>query len=448
METALIIVLAGIAGYLWWRLASLRRGIENLTAALSKDPTPPFRKLISAAHQPRLRSLSRVAIDSVVESNLLYQSERRQREFLEALLNEINDAIFILDSNNEIQFLNEAAKLLFPSEQPYESRPFLDLSRDHRIYDTLQLARDIDSKTSEEIVVRIPASADQRTRDVHLHIEAEPLSLPQESGETETGSWLLLRDITAELETEQIRKDFIANASHELRTPLSIINGYLETMDDSGTDLNQALYRRAVRTMRKHGERISRIVDDMLTISKLENASDLLNREPFDLRDSLDEMVSQLSPLIDEKSARVKIDEGERSNWILIGDRYYWDQIFFNLIENALKQNREPGLKIRIRFRSENGRYVISVEDDGIGIPASDIPLVFKRFYRVQKHHGQQEIKGTGLGLSIVKRAVEAHNGTVSLTSHPGKSTVFTISVPETAIRTGNSRLKSNSSDS
>jgi signal transduction histidine kinase len=370
--------------------------------------------------------------DAISEAALTSESESRQREFLEALLNEITDAIFILDSQREIRFLNEAARHLFPSEQIYQERPFLDVCRDHRIYDTLSLAEEIGAKVSENIVMRLHDSKTGRIREVNLHIEAEPLRFAINT--SDSGSWILLKDITAELETEQIRRDFVANASHELRTPLSIINGYLETMDDAEIDLNQALFRRAVRTMHKHGQRIARIVDDMLMISKLENAQDLLNVKPFDLRDSLNEMISQLMPLIEEKHARVTIDTGSREDWILAGDRYYWDQIFFNLIENALKQNREPGLRITIRFQAENGRYLISISDDGIGIPAQDLPLIFKRFYRVQKHHSQNEVKGTGLGLSIVKRAVEAHRGEVKVDSRAGIETIFTISVPDTSI--------------
>lgn len=370
--------------------------------------------------------------DAISEAALTSESESRQREFLEALLNEITDAIFILDSQREIRFLNEAARHLFPSEQIYQERPFLDVCRDHRIYDTLSLAEEIGAKVSENIVMRLHDSKTGRIREVNLHIEAEPLRFAINT--SDSGSWILLKDITAELETEQIRRDFVANASHELRTPLSIINGYLETMDDAEIDLNQALFRRAVRTMHKHGQRIARIVDDMLMISKLENAQDLLNVKPFDLRDSLNEMISQLMPLIEEKHARVTIDTGSREDWILAGDRYYWDQIFFNLIENALKQNREPGLHITIRFQAENGRYLISISDDGIGIPAQDLPLIFKRFYRVQKHHSQNEVKGTGLGLSIVKRAVEAHRGEVKVDSRAGIETIFTISVPNTSI--------------
>jgi signal transduction histidine kinase len=244
-----------------------------------------------------------------------------------------------------------------------------------------------------------------------------------------------MKDITAELETEQIRRDFVANASHEIRTPLSIINGYLETMDDPTVDLRQEVFRRAIRTMRKHGDRLARIVEDMLTISKLESASDLLSREPFDLRDSVEDIISQLHPLIDSQHARVSLEAAPENDWILVGDRFYWDQIFFNLIENALKQNHEPGLKIVVRFALEDGRYVLSVTDDGIGIPAADLPLIFKRFYRVQKHHAQTQVKGTGLGLSIVKRAVEAHHGRIEVESRPGIRTVFTITVPQSAVR-------------
>jgi signal transduction histidine kinase len=243
----------------------------------------------------------------------------------------------------------------------------------------------------------------------------------------------MFRDITNQLETEQIRRDFVANASHELRTPLSIINGYLETMDNVDIDLNQAMSRRAVHTMRKHGDRISRIVEDMLTISKLENANNLLKFDAFDLRHSLDEMISQLMPMIEENHASIKVNSDPDEVWMLEGDRHYWDQIFFNLIENAVKQNRSQGLEITVDLTSQDGRYCIKIEDNGIGIPTADIPLIFKRFYRVEKHHAQSKTTGTGLGLSIVKRAVEAHSGSIAVKSEPGILTTFTISIPQSS---------------
>lgn len=445
METFIIIALSGLSIWLGWRLYRLRKGIEGLTAAIQEDPLPSIREIDSDIYQPRLKSLSAAALNTVAEATLTKESELRKREFLETLLNEIKDPIFILDSNREIRFLNESARQLFPSDQPYTARAFIDVCRDHRVFDTLVLADEVGAKVSDNIVIRKVEPDTGRMQEMNLLVEAEPLVFQGTSRDPDRGSWVLLRDVTSELETEQIRQDFVANASHELRTPLSIINGYLESMDDADTDLNQALYRRAVRTMKKHGERIARIIDDMLTISKLENVDSLLNHEPFSLRDSLDEMVSQLMPIIEEKHARVSIkSDPMNADWTLSGDRFYWDQVFFNIIENALKQNPEPGLNIKIKFRENNGRYLISISDDGIGIPSADVPLVFKRFYRVEKHHATVKTPGTGLGLSIVKRAIEAHHGTVSLESEPGVKTEFVISIPANRVAASSEQVDRN----
>ncbi len=433
------LVAAALALWFGFRYFHLRRGVAALSRSLLASPGDAPVPLPGVPGRTLAR-LRRAIGDTVAEAALVRDSERKQREFQEALLNEIKDAIFILDHNREIRFANEAARLLFPSDQPYQSRALYDVCRDHRVYDTLDLAEEIGAKVSDHIALRVRDGNKDRLREIILLVEAEPLSFGQGSGPG--GSWILMKDITAQLETEQIRRDFVANASHELRTPLSIINGYLETMDDEDAGLGQDALRRAVRTMRKHGERIARVVEDMLTISKLESASDLLSHEPFDLRHSVEDIIGQLQPIIESHHARVRVEASSETSWILVGDRFYWDQIFFNLIENALKQNAEPGLKIVVRFALVDGRYLITVSDDGIGIPAADIPLVFKRFYRVQKHHAQNQVKGTGLGLSIVKRAVEAHHGRIEVESLPGVKTVFTITVPQSDVRVPDSPVE------
>ena len=430
----LILLCSAVAAWYAFRYFRLKRGISDLTQALRATPPEGPIELPRFTDIPTLYDFRRILADTLSEASLLRDSERKQREFQDALLNEIKDAIFILDRNREIRFVNEAARQLFPSQQPYQSRDFLEVCRDHRVEDTLDLAEELGSKVSEHISLRVSDGRSNRLRDITLLVEAEPLSFGQNTGIT--GSWLMMKDITAELETEQIRRDFVANASHELRTPLSIINGYLETMDEPDTDLGQAIFRRAIRTMRKHGDRIARIIEDMLMISKLESAADLLNFEPFDLRDSVEEMIRQLAPIIESKHARVSVQANPAQDWSFVGDRFYWDQIFFNLIENALKQNGEPGLRVTIAFTLEEGRYLVRVIDDGIGIPAADLPLIFKRFYRVEKHHAQNQVKGTGLGLSIVKRAVEAHHGRIEVESQPGVRTTFTITVPQSFVRT------------
>jgi signal transduction histidine kinase len=134
---------------------------------------------------------------------------------------------------------------------------------------------------------------------------------------------------------------------------------------------------------------------------------------------------------------------------ILRGDRFYWDQVFVNLIENAIKENpTKDDLVIRVAGEWEDGACLLKVSDNGTGIPAHDLPFVFKRFYRGQKSHSQT-IRGTGLGLSIVRRAVEAHGGTVTLTSTPGSDTTFTLKVPTLkVVETRNDGVDSNAEQS
>jgi two-component system phosphate regulon sensor histidine kinase PhoR len=133
----------------------------------------------------------------------------------------------------------------------------------------------------------------------------------------------------------------------------------------------------------------------------------------------------------------------------LAGDRFYWTQILFNLVENALKQNPQMPLAVTVGWREEEPGLIIWVEDNGVGIPSSDLPFIFRRFYRVEKHHSQEEIKGTGLGLSIVRRAVEAHEGKIEVGSIPGEATRFEITLPRQMIhRQGKAISKSPTANS
>jgi two-component system phosphate regulon sensor histidine kinase PhoR len=241
---------------------------------------------------------------------------------------------------------------------------------------------------------------------------------------------ILLRDLTAEYQSEQVRKDFVANASHELRTPLAIIQGYLENLlEDHGLrDAEQA--KRFLTIMSKHTDRVSRIVEDMLVISRLESGeAAALSIEPFEFVNCVHDVLERLEHLIESQQA--KIDHSRVDPALIIaGDRFYWTQVLFNLIENALKQNPRPGLQVTVSAEIVNNEIQISICDDGIGIPSNHLPFVFKRFYRVDQNHTNSAIKGTGLGLSIVKRAIEAHGGDISVSSVPGRETKFLIVLP------------------
>jgi signal transduction histidine kinase len=230
---------------------------------------------------------------------------------------------------------------------------------------------------------------------------------------------------------EQIRKDFVANASHELRTPLAIINGYLENLIDDNMIENVETARRFLVVMRTHTERISRIVEDMLVISRLESGEvNALIIEPFQFIFCIKDVLERLESEILNQQADIIVTMPD-PELVIHGDRFYWTQVLFNLVENALKQNPHHRIRIEIGCDEMDEHIRIWVSDNGVGIPSDDLPHVFLRFFRVEKHHSQQEIKGTGLGLSIVKRAVEAHGGTIGVVSEPGIETKFIIAAPK-----------------
>lgn len=361
-----------------------------------------------------------------VEEGFLQRTQRRA-EMLHLLVDGIDDGLFIVSQQLEVIFVNRGALTFFhPISEPV-GRTLLECVRDHRIVELVAAAAEKGQRLKEEFLIAASGKANT-IEDRVYSVEVLPLHANTSSGMD--GSLLMvLRDETDKHALEKIRKDFVANASHELRTPLSIINGYLENLVE-GDIANPDEAKRAYTVMKKHGDRLASTVEDLLIISRMESGEhDAVRAEEFDFRSCAQDVVHRLSPVIAGKEARVSLDMETGPGACVSGDRYYWDQILFNLVSNALKENLAKGLEVVIRLRQDDDYSEIQVRDNGVGIPHADLPFVFKRFYRVARHHSQ-EIKGTGLGLSIVKRAVEAHRGTITLHSRPGIETVFTIRVP------------------
>ncbi|MGN0835898.1 MAG: sensor histidine kinase [Akkermansia sp.] len=240
---------------------------------------------------------------------------------------------------------------------------------------------------------------------------------------------IVFHDITEMQRAQLIRREFVANASHELRTPLTIIRGYLENLlEEPSLAADEAMRTRSLNLMKKHADRIVRLVEDMLTISRLESPDQsYLKAADFDLAQVVDDVQLRLEAMARTQGAAVHTDFTPRP-FVLHGDKFYWSQVFFNLMENALKNNPAPGLKLLVRGRREpDGSARLVVEDNGVGIDADALPYIFNRFFRADK---TGKIKGTGLGLSIAKHAVEAHGGRITAESLPNVRTAFIITLP------------------
>lgn len=363
------------------------------------------------------------------ENEKLRQELEEARQERDRLLNALTDAFLLVDGEGAVSFANEAACKLF-SPRKILDRPVREIIFDPRVTELIGKAMRTGERISDRVIFHKQAwlANDAEAHGQHAWFIDVARLRATTGGETTTS--IVIRDVTAEHQTEQIRKDFVANASHELRTPLSIINGYLENLLDENVIEEPNMARHFLGIMRKHTDRITRIVEDMLMISRLESGEAApLKSEPFPFRSCIRDVVERLEPLIHGQSAKISVVMPDEA-LILHGDRFYWTQVLFNLVENALKQNPHPGLHVTISCQQAGAEIHIMIADNGVGIPSADLPFIFRRFYRVEKHHSQREIKGTGLGLSIVKRAIEAHMGTITVCSVPGRETKFKIQVP------------------
>lgn len=231
----------------------------------------------------------------------------------------------------------------------------------------------------------------------------------------------------AELErVERVRKDFVINVSHELRTPLASIQGYTETLMDGALE-DPEYNMRFLGIIRHNAERLARLTEDLLTLSRVEQNRQKFEFGPFAINGLLKEAIELMRPMAEKNQIRLELEPGpdDAPAWC---DREAVSQILSNLLDNAIKYTPAGG-RISVGARPA-GRYVeVHVRDTGIGIPADELPRLFERFYRVDKARSR-ELGGTGLGLSIVKHLVAAHNGVTRVESRSGEGSTFYFTLP------------------
>ena len=241
------------------------------------------------------------------------------------------------------------------------------------------------------------------------------------------GAVTLFRDITYERKLNKMRKDFLANVSHELRTPISMLQGYSEAIIDDVAetpeekkDLAQIIYDESLR--------MGRLVNELLDLVKMESGSFQLQYCKINIQTLVNKMIRKFSSLAQELDINLLIDVDPVDNEVFVdADRI--EQVLTNLIDNAIRHTPKSG-KIILRAKmKENNKLLLEVEDSGVGIPEADLPFVFERFYKADKARTRGQ-SGTGLGLSIVNNIVQAHEGSISVTSKTGQGTTFSIILP------------------
>ena len=340
----------------------------------------------------------------------------RDRQRMETVLLSMFDGILVVDAKGFIVLMNQTLRetLLVPQD-PVGKKP-IEVVRNTEIQEMTNDVLELDQGVkTREIDLVMPAER-------NLLIHASPII---REGKRE-GGVLVFHDITELRRLEKIRREFVANVSHELRTPLASIKGYAETLIDGAlTDPEHA--EDFLRIIHADAERLTKLIADLLDLARFESGKWQLETRATDLSLLLDRVLKSLAQQINEKKLAVIREIPPEFPGLKV-DEQAMEQVFYNLIENAIKYNQVAG-KVTISVFLEEQNCVIDVADTGVGIPDEDQPRIFERFYRVDKGRSR-EMGGTGLGLSIVKHIVQAHNGTVSVQSVWGRGSTFRITLP------------------
>jgi len=239
---------------------------------------------------------------------------------------------------------------------------------------------------------------------------------------------LTFTDKTKSIELDEMKLDFVSMAAHELRTPLTAIQGYLELMlfGDNANGYNEST-RRYIDQARVSSKELSELITKLLNVSRIEHGNLKFSWDKVDIAERVKEAVESLQFNAKEKKVTLSL-KGNVENEFIVADRYSIQEVIDNLIDNAIKYNKENG-EVNVSIEDDGSNYTIIISDTGIGVPKNAIPYLFTKFYRV---HGGLESgsTGTGLGLYLAKQIIESHRGTVSVESEIDKGTTFTITLP------------------
>jgi len=258
-----------------------------------------------------------------------------------------------------------------------------------------------------------------------LHLQSSPLL---DANKEHIGTLVVFNDVTHLRRLENMRRDFVANVSHEIKTPLTAIKGFVETLHRGSVDDPEEA-RRFLGIIQKHADRLSSIVEDLLSLSRIEQEDEgkTIKLEEGYVKDVFQSAIQICRSKAEEKNITIRpVCKGNISAKF---DTTLLEQAVVNLLDNAIKYS-EPKSTILIKAQQENSAIRISVEDQGIGIAQKHLPRLFERFYRVDKARSRN-LGGTGLGLAIVKHIAQAHGGHITVESTLGVGSVFTIHLPQ-----------------
>ncbi len=409
-------------GYIFLKV--LTQPIQRMREMAKRLDTGSLEREIQIYSKDEWGELAKAVEEMRIRLRKKIEEVSRERDYLKTILRGMIEGVLVVDERGRILMVNDALrKILSLSSEVVDKAP-LEAIRNAELEEAIRDA--IQEGKNSAFELTFPLSGG-KIIEVNVVGISPPLEETEKQGDKTKGAIAVFHDISRLKELERVRQDFVANVSHELRTPLTTIKGYTETLLDGA--MREDVAPQFLQVIQKHADRLTKIVEDLLMLSKIESKEFYLKQEHLRLSNLIDDVSDFVKGAAEKKEISISRSITPPSLEVT-GDRSYLEQVFINLLDNAIKYTPEGGRVTISAVEKDQREIQFSIEDNGIGIPREDIPRIFERFYRVDKGRSQ-ELGGTGLGLSIVKHLVQAHGGRVWVESQLGKGSTFYFTVPK-----------------
>lgn len=391
--------------------ARLEKRLERITSSIKNIKKGNFDRFIRTAGDDALGRLEMNLAAMAKEIKMSFgqlEDELGQRE---SILSSMGEAVVVIDASGNIILSNKKAKDIFGGR--LAGAKISLLSRDPMLLNLIEEGKNKWATVSGEITIKEPER-------MTLLLTVSPLIRNMKSH----GSVIIFHDITMLKRLENMRKDFVVNVSHELKTPLTSIRGFAETLIDEGIDDRENALR-FLGIIKNNSERLSRLVEDLLTLSNIEMGKLRLDKKKTPVINVIEAAKTILEPRAEAKNLSIKVSADE--SYSVMADKDRLEQILINLIDNGIKFTDKGG--ITVSASKKGGMIIFSVADSGSGVPEKDISRLGERFYRVDSARSR-DLGGTGLGLAIVKHLVSSMGGMFNIESEQGRGTTVSFTLP------------------
>ena len=408
----------------YFLLRFLTQPISDLTQKAIQLVSSHSDQKVKVDSREELRVLSKAMDEIGIQLRSKIDEISKERDYLQTILKGMAEGILVVDERGRILVANNALRRLLSLPSDVANRTPLEIIRNTELEEAIRKVIEKGNNTSFELNLPLPFGKTLEANVVGILPSPEEM---ERGDEGIRGAIAVFHDITRLKELEKVRQDFVANVSHELRTPLTTIKGYAETLLEGA--LQEEVAPQFIQIIKRHTDRLAKIVEDLLTLSKIETREFHLKLEPIFVSALFDDTIDFVKESAGKKKISVHINDVPPSLSVQ-ADYDYLERVLMNLLDNAIKYGREGGEIIISAVKTDREEFQFSVRDNGIGIPKEDLPRIFERFYRVDKGRSQ-ELGGTGLGLSIVKHIIQAHGGRVWVESQLEKGSTFYFTLPK-----------------